>query len=392
MKEKNSIVHVIAVVIACLIFAIILAGLSKLVKAEKSHEVDVQELFNSPRPVSVEKVVYSNIDNVVSYPGEVKASQEANISFRVSGPLVEVSVLPGDIVKQGDLLMQIDPRDFQDNIRSLNARLSAASAHFKKAQKDFARAQQLFNQKVIPAADFDFAENALQVANANVSDLKSQLIIAEHSLKDTSLRSPFDGVITKVDADNHEMVRAGSVILSLHNIYTLEIDVNIPENDLIKQKLTLNDNATIVFPSFDQQSFNAKLVEWNSTADPVTRTYTLTFNMRAPSEIQVLPGMTAKVFWQRKKESENKLSIPVASIVSTLNDSSRVFVLNTETMKAEERTIVLGASVGSDRVEVINGLSLGEMIVLDGVEFVVQGMDLSIAAKDQRNFNKNFNI
>jgi RND family efflux transporter MFP subunit len=230
-----------------------------------------------------------------SYPGTVLASEQARLAFRVSGPLVKVAVKPGDKVKKGQLLMQIDTRDFEDNIRVLEAQLAGAESQQDRARRDFDRAQTLFEQHVNATADFDQAKSAFDSAFSGVASLKAQLQIARHKLKDTSLLAPYAGVITIQSAENYEMISAGTVALEIQNISILEVEIKIPENEIARRPLQAGKEVSIELPAIPNRKLVAKLVEWNTAADPITRTYALRFSFAAPSDVLVLPGMTAEV-------------------------------------------------------------------------------------------------
>ncbi len=230
-----------------------------------------------------------------SYPGMVFASQQAQLAFRVGGPLINVVVKPGDQVIKGQLLMQIDPRDFEDNIRVLEAQVSGAKSQQDRAQRDFERAQTLFEQHVNATADFDRARSAFDSAFSGVASLNAQLQIARHRLKDTSLRAPFSGVITIQSAEKHEMVSAGQVVLAIQDISTLEVEIKIPENEIARRPLKVGTEVSIELSALPNRTFTAKLVEWNTAADPITRTYALRFSFVAPTDVQIFPGMTAEV-------------------------------------------------------------------------------------------------
>lgn len=230
-----------------------------------------------------------------SYPGMVFASQQTQLAFRVGGPLINVAVKPGDRVEKGQVLMEIDPRDFEDNIRVLEAELTGANSQQDRAKRDYDRAQTLFEQHVNATADFDQAKSAFDSAFSGVESIKAQLQIARHQLKDTSLRAPYAGVVTIQSAENHEMVNAGQVVLAVQDISTLEVEIKIPENEIARRPLKVGKEVSIELAAIPNRTFKAKLVEWNTAADPVTRTYALRFSFFAPTDVQVFPGMTAEV-------------------------------------------------------------------------------------------------
>ncbi len=230
-----------------------------------------------------------------SYPGTILACQTAKLSFRVSGPLVKIAKKPGDKVTKAELLMQIDNRDFADQIDVLEAQLAGAKAQKLKAQKDFERAQTLFEQQVSASADYDLAQSIFSSSSAGVKSLEAQLRIARHHLQDCSLLAPFDGVVTEQQVENFEMIAAGRVVMEMQDISSLEVEIRVPENEIIRYQLQRGTAAQVRLVSQPGQTIAAKLVEWQSAADPVTRSYLLRFGFKAPGEILVLPGMTAEV-------------------------------------------------------------------------------------------------
>lgn len=231
-----------------------------------------------------------------TYPGTVVAGQQAKLAFRVGGPLVKVAVKPGDKVAQGQLLMQIDPRDFEDSIRVLEAQLAGAEAQRDRALRDFERAQTLFEQRVSATADFDRAKSAFDSAFAGVQSLKAQLQIARHKLKDTSLHAPFAGTVTTQKAENFEMVSPGKEVLEIQDTSILEVEIRVAENEIGRRQVRPDgQTATVTFPAIPNRTLTAKLVEWNVAADPITRTYALRFAFPMPNAYYVLPGMTAEV-------------------------------------------------------------------------------------------------
>ncbi|MBU1139120.1 MAG: efflux RND transporter periplasmic adaptor subunit [Proteobacteria bacterium] len=243
----------------------------------------------------------------LSYPGFILASRQAKLAFRVKGPLVSVNVQPGDIVEKGQVLMQIDPRDFEDNIRVLEAQLAGAQAQQDGAERDFTRAQTLFEQHVSATADFDRAKSRFDSAFAGVQSVKAQLQIARHQLKDTSLHAPYAGVITTQSAENYEMVKSGEEVLGIQDISSLEVEIKVPENEIAHHPLQQGEEVTVELSAIAGRLFTAQLKEWNTAADPVTRTYALRFSFPAPGDVHVLPGMTAEVFIKDKGAQPSSL-------------------------------------------------------------------------------------
>lgn len=245
--------------------------------------------------------------NRSSYPGVIQASRSAKLAFRVGGPLVEVNAKAGQRVNQGELLMQIDRRDFADNIEVLEAQLAGARAQRRLAERNFSRAKTLFEQQVTATADFDQTKSRFDSARAGVRVLEAQLRIARHQLADTSLNAPYAAVVSAQLVENNEMVKPGQVVVSIQNIDQLEVEIQVPESEIMRYPLERGQPARIELLAGDGISFQAELQEWSPVADPVTRSYALRFGFSVPSGVQVLPGMTAEVTLARTSPASSSL-------------------------------------------------------------------------------------
>jgi RND family efflux transporter MFP subunit len=327
--------------------------------------------------VVLERIHGINSASAKSYPGTVKASNTAKLAFRVSGPLVRVDIKPGDAVKKGQVLMQIDPQDYQDKIQVLEAQKAGSVSQLDTARLDFARVKELFAKNVVPQADYDHARNAVNILTASVDAVKAQLRIARHHLGYTSLKAPYDGIITLQLIENHEMVQAGRVVVGLHDISTLEIEIKVSENEIINHGLKSGEAALATFPSQADHRFRIRLKEWNTEADRITRTYAMVFTMPAPGDFMVLPGMTAEVVWSTPEKQPNMITIPARALVTDNSGASSVWVFDETSSTAVKKKVEVGSLNGSSRIVVKNGLSIGERIVTEGVDFITSTMKLN---------------
>ncbi|MCK4565250.1 MAG: efflux RND transporter periplasmic adaptor subunit [Verrucomicrobia bacterium] len=348
-------------------------GGMKRAKATRDAEARFA-LQRSARPVALERVTAVRLEQKRGYPGIVRASEESALSFRVGGPLTKVDVVPGRPVPQGTLLMQIDPRDFEDRIRALEAQLAGVQAVQKNAKQEYDRAAGLFDEKVISQTDYDRASSAFDSADAAVETLDSQLQIARHSLKDTSLFAPYSGTVSEQLVENHEMVKSGEVVLEFHNIQWLEVAVSVPENEIVRRNMTGDKAVWVGFPALPGKKIEAKLKEWSSAADPITRTYAVTFAFEAPADVKVLPGMSAKVTWTEEPPAEAQLTVPVSALSSDAEGHSDLWIY--EDGHAVRRRVRTGALAGASRVVVLEGLAEGEQVVVAGNRLITEGQAL----------------
>lgn len=375
MNKKNLVTLIGGGVVVILLIVLVAAGIVKKVRANKSAEAKYA-LQQAARPVTVERVTPALSQPSRGYPGTVRATEESALSFRVGGPLVTVNVLLGEPVEKGALLMQIDPRDYEDRIAALEAQLAGAQAVLDNARQDYDRAKQLFDEKVIPAAQHDRATSSLDSAKAAVKNLDAQLQIARHSLKDTELRAPYDGRVTAQLAENHEMVAPGAVVLKFHDIHWLEVTVNVPENEIIHRTMAQGASAQVSFPAAPGKTYEAQLKEWSSAADAMTRTYAVTFRFAAPQEIKVLPGMSAEVTWEDPLLSGKQLTVPVSALVSTADGRSFVWIYDERGNKAVRRVVETGSLSGASRIVLLSGVKEGDPVVVSGSRLIHENQSL----------------
>jgi RND family efflux transporter MFP subunit len=341
--------------------------------AAESASSDTQ----ASQPVVLERVVSTNITKDKKYPGTVRASRTANLAFRVAGPLVRVDIKPGDAVKKGQILMQIDPQDYEDRIRVLKAQKAGAVSQLQTAALDYARIQTLFEKKVVPEVDYDHARNGVNTLKASVDAVEAQLVIARHQLAYTTLRAPFDAIITARFIDNYEMVQPGRPVAGLHDIDTLEVEIKVSENEILRQSPRRGAMAFVAFPARPDTRFKMLLNEFNTSADPVTRTYSMVFNMLAPDVFTVLPGMTADVFWSAGEGEKSGITVPSKAIVTNTSGDSSVWVFDDATSTAQMKKVEVGGLNGSSRILIKAGLIPGERIVVEGVDFIRSNMRLN---------------
>ena len=339
---------------------------------EKTSETDAEKQRSVP--VAYPQLINSQAAH--DYPGEIKACKETSLSFRVDGPLIDIAKKPGESTLQGELLMQLDPRDYRDRIRILEAELDGALARANKASQDFARAKQLFEKDVIAKSDYDLARSNSSSANAVVKNIRAQLSVAKHQLKDTSLRAPYEGIVTAQLAENHEMIRAGQIVMRMHDVSTLEISTNIPENDIGLLVLQKGSEAVLTVPSLRDRLFTATLKEWSTEADKTTRTYEVTFSLQAPEDGSLLPGMTAEITLQNLKARKPVMTVPLDAVTADREGDSVIWLYDEESGTATSKKIITAEMYDDRRIIVNGGLDGNELIVTGGVHFLVEGMQI----------------
>ena len=357
------------------------------------------------------------------FPGIVQASQRARLSFRVSGPLIQLPITQGREVRKGQLLAQIDPRDFQtavdnlearvanlqaqhralqvarpEDIRSAEANLAATRARLLEASATLRRYERLYENDNISKAEYDqhlaaravaeaevrSAEETLTIAQtgaraediqameAQIRAMQAQLKQASDQLKDTSLQAPYAGILAERFVENFEFVQAQQSILSLQDVSVVEVVAQIPEALVATAQQEILPEFAVHFESLPGQEFDAKATEVAAEADPVTRTYAVTFQTPQPETGRILAGMTAEVVLKERSNDEFVFNVPVSAVFTDETGQQSVWIVEDQSMTVGKARVEVGALVG-ESVALLSGVSPGQSIVTAGASFLAEG-------------------
>lgn len=330
-------------------------------------EEPATELSPVVRPVKT-VVVGGEQTAELSFPGTTQASHRSVLSFRVKGPLIELPVNEGDLVKKGELLARIDPVDFE-------IKVAEASAAFRKAVADYDRYNRLYEREAVPLADVELHRAMRDVAEA-------QLRQAEVNLGYTWMYAPYSGWIGRKFVENFESVLAREEILTLQNLNEVEIVVNVPETIMARVGGRRDPDLVARFATAPGHEFPLTLKESTAEADAETQTFQVTLSMPQPEVIAILPGMTAQVVLRTTTSAEEALvdgggfAIPALAAFADESGQAQVWVVDTSAMTVHRRHVEIGEPTGSRDVQVLSGLDAGETIAVTAVHELVEGDEI----------------
>jgi len=358
---------------ASLIHSRFLISVFSILLLQACDEAPEPELREVTRPIKMMTLGGGSGGVTAEFPGTVSAAQSVELSFEVPGKIIELPITDGKKVTQGELLGQLDPADYE-------AARDAAESNRRALSAAYSRAKKIFDQGAGSQAEVDKTLRDIQVA-------KERLKKAQKALDDTTLKAPYSGEVAKKIADNFQNVQAKEPILVLQDITSLEMDVNIPEQDFSRATpgLSYEERTRLVRPeivvsSLPDKRFPARFKSLSTTADPVTRTYAGTFAFDNPPDINILPGMTAKVILH---VTEGKLAeigvggfiVPVSAVAADGQGSAYAWRVDQDTMRVARVPVTLGPIAGED-IWVLNGLAEGDRIAISGVHHLREGMQV----------------
>ncbi len=336
------------------------------------------------RPVKVFTVEGPGSEAIRNFPGSVRASERADLSFRVGGVLQEMLVREGEDVEQGQILARLDPTDFKITLED-------RQASFDNAERNYIRAQELIKDGNISKFDFDRME-------AEFRSTRAALTQARQDLEYTELRAPFTGTLGRREVDNFEEVVPMQTIFRFQNVANVDLLIDLPESLVRSLAPSQRNRETLPGSEIEQRvpsyatfegrpnfRFDLMLKEVATKADAQTQTFRVTLTMPQPEEFQVLPGMTAnvEVDFSRIMAADYSKWVPITAVQANGELDAVVWKIDPDTMTVNSHPVKIGRMSGR-RIEVTDGLDGGEEIVTVGAPYLSEGMRVTRMAKREQ--------
>lgn len=314
------------------------------------------------RTVTVKTETVRNYQDKLSitYPGKLKSASDVDLSFRVAGPIAVMPVETGAFVRQGQLLAQIDPRDYE-------IRFSATEAEYKQVKAEAERVIELYRRKSVPVNDYDKAVSGLKRITA-------QYEAHRNALQDTRLLAPFDGYIQKKYFDAHETVNAGMPVLSMVGNAYFEVEINIPSSDYVRQRYFKSFSCT--FDVFPGKVFPLELTGITKKAN-LNQLYQVRLRLKPQAGLEIAAGMSVNVTIDYLPDEEELTIIPLTAVFEG-DDSSSVWVYDPGRECVNRRKVELRKFLKSGEVVINAGLKSGEIVVTAGVHSLKEGMRVKL--------------
>jgi HlyD family secretion protein len=357
--------------------------------------------------VRVEAVEARDLVASVTASGQVRPQTKVDLSADITGRITRLSVKDGDLVREGQFLLQIDPQQFEAQVQRAEAALANARANLAQQRANLLQARrnherqaeiQKVNTTLVSAQEMEQLETQLEVNEAMANAAEENVKQNEASLKDarwqlsrTTIYAPMTGRVTRVNVEAGETAimgtlnRADATLLTISDMSVLETRVKVDETDV--SRISVGDSAVVQIDAFPDTSFVGRVVEISnsSTAGAATGTdqaidyQVIVRIIDAPSDTRPDFSSTAKIITDTRVQV---LSIPIIALTVRENealnttDTSAAAAAGAETTKRDvEGVFVVAADnnvsfrpvkvgiAGEKYFEVLSGLEAGDRIV-----------------------------
>lgn len=314
------------------------------------------------------------------FVGKTEAFQAVDLRARVTGFLVERAFNEGQAVDRDALLYRIDPAEYQAAVAAATASVERAEAAFTEADQKLGRTQTLAEKGTLSQAELDQAVFAQARAKADVSAAAAELATAKLNLGYTEIRSAIEGRIGESAVDVGNLIGPDTgVLATVINLDPIRVSFSLSERTYLNVMAIVEaGKAPDIVPRVrlsngELFSESGKIAFADNRVDPSTGTVRVFVDFPNPDR-KLLPGLFVNVVLAAA-EPEQRILIPQVAV--QLNQTGPFVLVVGGDNRVEIRQIQTGDLAGTDIV-VINGLSVGEQVIVDGIQKVRPGGEVTV--------------
>lgn len=309
LKKKRNLFILIAVA------AVVGISLAANFRMERKDRVEV----------TADQVERGTITAKVSGPGRVRAETTVQVSSSVMGRVVKLGVHEGDVIEKGQFLLQLDDVYYRSQVEQAQAQVERAKTQLATAERDLSHVEDQFEQSLVSEKERDDARALAATCREAEGEALAGLRASQDQLDKTVFRSPIRGVVSRLNIEEGENVvtgtmnQPGTVIMTLSDLSTMEVEVEIDETDVVdvtlgqKAEITVDALGDTVLQGTVTEVGNSGITSMAGTQEEVTNFLVKVAVENAHSELK--PGMTATVDIVTAVH-ENVLNVPIQSVVA----------------------------------------------------------------------------
>jgi len=336
-------------------------------------------------PVEIEVVSTGSIEETMEVTGWIKANKVVDVTSKVPGRIESLQVIldGGDLVaveeglavKKDQQLAVIDHDIYLAQVDASKADLLAREVELADAEREKKRIIRLFEGGSATEQNKDKAITAAKLAAARLNLAKANLELAQINLRESTIISPIDGIVTAKHIDEGNLIRAGDRIVTVAEMKTVKVIVAVAEK--YSEKINVGMPAKIKVDALGERVFNAEVYSIYPALDEQTHTIQAEIRMDN-DELLLKPGMFARVTLITKSKND-VIVIPRDVVLGGKIDEPYVYVIEEAgDQKIAHKQIATVGIVQADKCEIVKGLKAGEMLVVNGMNYLADGISVEV--------------
>jgi membrane fusion protein, multidrug efflux system len=302
------------------------------------------------------------VRDTASLPADLRARRRATLAAEIAGTVETLRVEEGDAVRAGQTLFAVDRR-------ALEQQVAEAAAVHQQRQLQLERAQNLFERQSITKAQLLDAITNHDVAQSALASTRVQL-------QKATVTAPWAGTVVARRVEVGDYVQPGQAAIELAELVRLEVEVAVAASD--SPFIEVGQPVSLTVDAFPGERFQATVTRISPQIDPATRTLGVQADLPNPDR-RLRPGMPARLELVRR-EWPSAVTVPRAALVE-LEGQRVVYVIDGDA--AHRRVVAVGPLVG-DEVVIEEGLTGGELVVVEGQRQVSDGQRVQVSTEGPR--------
>jgi len=370
ITRRSMVMMAVVVVILLAVSAVALRGRQTAADASASakNAAPVAEFLQDDLYI----VEPRNLDRVLPLTGSLMPLTEATVKAKVAGELVAVTAREGESVKQGQVLARIDLTEVQARVAAREADVAATKAQLVWAEKNRGQQKALLDKSFISQSAFDNIQSNYEVAIAKQHAAEAELVVARKSLGDAVLVAPFSGIVSQRHAQPGERVSLDAKVVSIVDLSRLQLEASVPPAAIGQVQVGQTMNFRV--EGFGEREFAGRIERINPSATAGSRSISV-YAVIDNREGLLRGGMFAQGALTLS-HVDGALAVPASAVREEIGQT---FVYIIEDGLVKKRNVKVGVPDAAGRVQVLDGLVVGDRIVRANLGSLKEGLSARLS-------------
>jgi len=379
LKKKTIRSSLILLVLIILTFGITGCG------AEQPAEVKTEEV--EPVAVTVASASKGDLQKITDLSGQVEAKDRINIIPKMGGKVASVAAEIGDKVAKGQVLVRLETKEIQAQLKQSQAAVAGAKAgaaqaqaRFEDAKRNMERMKELFQQGAVSQQTLDgvllqYEMAKTAAAEAQQAQAEAGLHLAETQLENAVISTPISGIIAFRYVNPGDMAGPTSPVITVVNMDTVTVNVNVSESEI--NSLAVGNKVKVSVPAASQEEFEGEITMVSPAAEAKTKAYPVEISIDNPEHV-IKPGMFAQVALGTVSV-QDVIVVPQEAVVDA---GGKKVVYIAQADKAEQKDVVVGISTG-EKAAIMAGLQENDQVIVQGQHRLEHGYPIAVQGGDK---------
>ena len=336
------------------------------------------EVERNEWPVDVRTVAGETFVERIHVTGILEPMENATLNAEVSAKVVGIRADLGDSVSKGQPLVLLDRSNYTLVKNNAEAALASAKTSARLAAENYQRAQKLAKAGHLSQVQLDEIRTAHEAAQAGLRQAEVALNMAQRNLRETTIRAPFAGRVSVRLSSLGELVAPGTPIITVVRDRVLRLDIALAETDIMRIRTGMK--AEVTLPSLPGRTFAGEVTRFGAAANRASGAFPVRVELDNRNG-ELLSGMRAAASLELAR-SEGAIVVTRDQVVSDNGDDVVYVVVEAGGQDvAQARKVTLGSRDGQ-RVRIIDGLAVGDLLVVVGQRSLQNGSRVEIVTRD----------